>query len=59
VGTDPLVAARRALPASLDRRVRVKELKAGAVQIRLRVPVLIPALSLGSVTAHARFASQA
>ena len=59
VGGDELAAARSALPASLDGRVRV-EATAGdpRVVVRVRVPVVIPGLHLGSITSGSTFASQ-
>ncbi len=57
VGTDELAAARRALPASLDHRVAVDDTD-GGVAVRVRIPTVIPGLRLGSLTAHATFASQ-
>ena len=58
VGADPLRAARGALPASLDRRVRVTRRSTGGVHVRLRIPALVPAVSLGTVSAHADFPPQ-
>lgn len=59
VGADPLSAARGALPASLDRRVRVRASGPGAVEVRLRIPALVAAISPGTITAHAHFTEQA
>jgi Flp pilus assembly protein TadG len=59
VGGDELAAARRALPASLDRRVRVQDAdEDGRSVVRVRVPSVVPGLRLGSVAAHAGFAPQ-
>jgi hypothetical protein len=59
VGADELAAARRALPPSLDRRVKVEEPDAdGRAVVRVRVPSVLPGLRLGAVTAHAGFAPQ-
>jgi hypothetical protein len=58
VGADPLRAARRALPPSFDHRVRLRRGAEHAVELRLRVPAVIPDVSLGSITAHGHFASQ-
>jgi hypothetical protein len=58
IGADVDAAARRSLPGSLDRRVRVRHVDDGVVEVRLRVPALVRAISLGSVTAHARFQEQ-
>ena len=59
VGADIEAAARRSLPSMLDRRVRVRRVDDGSVEVRLRVPALVPAISLGSITAHGHFQSQA
>lgn len=59
VGRPELAAARAALPASLDHRVVVDaEHGAGRVTVRIEVPTVLPGLHLGSLTAHASFASQ-
>jgi hypothetical protein len=59
VGADELAAARRALPPSLDHRVRIAEPDAdGRAVVRVRVPSVVPGLHLGAVTAHAGFARQ-
>lgn len=57
IGAEPLPAARRALPASLDAAVEVEE-GSGGVAVRLAVPAVVPGLDLGSLTARASFASQ-
>lgn len=57
VGGRELAAARRALPASLDRRVAVQD-SAGGVVVRLRIPSILPGLHLGTLTARATFAEQ-
>jgi hypothetical protein len=59
VGSDELAAARRALPPSLDRRVRIAAPDAdGRAVVRVRVPPVLPGLQLGAITAHAGFAPQ-
>ena len=59
VGADELAAARASLPASLDRRVRVGEADgAGRVPVTLRIPVVLPGVRLGALTASAGFAPQ-
>lgn len=57
IGLEALPAARAALPASLDERVAVEETARG-VAVRLTVPGVVPGLSLGTLEAHATFASQ-
>ena len=59
VGADPLAAARRALPAHLDDRVRVRARRAGEVSVRLRIPTVLRALSVGTIRSDARFERQA
>jgi hypothetical protein len=59
VGGDLDAAARRSLPAALDRRVRIRRVDDGSVEVRLRVPAVVRAISLGSVTARAHFQAQA
>jgi TadE-like protein len=58
VGSDPEVAARRSLPGGLERHLHVRRDDDG-VAVRLRIPSLVPAVSLGSLTAHGRFEAQA
>jgi hypothetical protein len=59
IGADELKAARAVLPSSLDRRVSLGgPASEGRVTVRITVPSLVPALRLGSVTAHAGFAPQ-
>ena len=57
VGAELLPAARAALPSSLDDRVVVEETGQG-VEVRLEIPSIVPGLELGTLTAHATFASQ-
>jgi TadE-like protein len=58
VDRDADEAARSALPGRLERGLRVRELDDGAVDVRVRVPLLLE--SLGSVaTVHARAALEA
>ena len=57
IGLEALPAARAALPESLDRRVTVEETARG-VEVRLTVPAVLPGVDLGTLTAHATFASQ-
>jgi hypothetical protein len=59
VGAADRGAARRALPASLDRRFAIGRPDAdGRAVVRVRVPSVVPGLRLGFVTAHAGFAPQ-
>lgn len=58
VGAEDLpTAARRSLPASLDRRVEVEETARG-VEVRIAIPGVLPGIELGTLSAHATFASQ-
>jgi hypothetical protein len=57
VGGDAVAAAQRALPASLDEAVEVEERDDG-VAVHLPVPVVLPGLDLGTLSARATFASQ-
>ncbi|MEJ7892395.1 MAG: TadE/TadG family type IV pilus assembly protein [Solirubrobacteraceae bacterium] len=57
IGLETLPAAQRALPASLDERVRIEEDGAG-VAVHLPVPEILPGVDLGTLTARATFASQ-
>jgi hypothetical protein len=57
VGRDGKAAARSALPRSLRRGMSVKSADGGAVRVRLRVPMIVPAWrSPVSVAATARLA---
>ena len=58
VGGDPKAAARRALPAHLERGLRVVTREGGEVEVRLRGPAIVPALSVGTVSASGRFEAQ-
>ena len=58
VGTDPALAARRALPEHLERDLRVVAHGGGEVRVRLRGPSLVPALSVGAISATGRFEAQ-
>lgn len=42
VGRDPAAAARRSLPRSLERGLRVERVRGGAVRVSVRVPLLLP-----------------
>jgi hypothetical protein len=54
VGADPREAARRHLPARLERGLRVHRTASGAVTVSVRVPAVAGGISLGSVKATAR-----
>jgi hypothetical protein len=58
LGRDPTGAARAHLPASLERGLRVTRPDADAVELSLRIPRVIPAVSLGRVTATGHFRPQ-
>jgi len=59
LGHDPGTAARRVLPAALAERVRAWGDGAGSVTVRLGIPAVVGGIELTSITARARFASQA
>jgi hypothetical protein len=59
VGADARAAARSALPRALERDLRVRPLEDGRVEVRLRVPTVVPSIDVGTLTAHARFQPQA
>lgn len=58
VGGDPLAAARSRLPASLEHGLRVRALGAGAVEVRLAVPLALGHGSLTTITERAAMAPQ-
>ncbi len=58
VDGDERRAARRVLPASLERRLAVREDGDDRVVVRLRIPTVLPGLSLGTLSAGAAFAPQ-
>jgi hypothetical protein len=58
VGADAAAAARRVLPAALERGLDVRRLENGAVVVKVAVPAVIAGWRLGTVTAAARFAPQ-
>jgi hypothetical protein len=58
LGADPAAAARANLPARLERGLRVRDLAAGAVDVSVRLPSVVPGLRLGRVRAAGRFRSQ-
>jgi hypothetical protein len=51
VGADPREAARRHLPARLERGLRVRSTGPGAVTVTVRVPAIVGTVSLGTVDA--------
>jgi len=58
VGADPAAAARAHLPRRLERGLTVDRKAGGAVEVSLRVPVVVRAVRLGRVHAEGRFAPQ-
>jgi hypothetical protein len=54
VGADPGAAARAHLPARLEHGLRVRRVRDGAIEVSVRVPVLLHAVPLGRVHAEAR-----
>jgi hypothetical protein len=58
VGGDRVQAARQALPARLERGLRVRSDRDGAVAVVVGVPAVIGAWRLGTVRASARFEPQ-
>jgi hypothetical protein len=59
LGADPATAARRALPASLRRGLKVDRDGDDGVRVRVVVPVLVSHVKLGHVAARARMEPQA
>ena len=58
VGAGAAAAARAHLPGGLERGLRVQATSGGDVRVSVRVPRILPALSLGHVTATAHFRPQ-
>jgi hypothetical protein len=58
VGRDAGWAARAHLSTALERGLRVRATRSGDVRVWLRIPPVIPALSLGRVGATAHFRPQ-
>ncbi len=59
IGTDPRAAARRVLPAHLERGLEVRrEGGREAVRVAIAIPVVVGAARLGSVSARARLQDQ-
>jgi hypothetical protein len=58
VGADATGAARAHLPSGLEAGLKVQATPAGDVHVSVRIPRLLPALSLGRVTATAHFRPQ-
>lgn len=58
VGGDARGAALAALPDHLEHRLRVRTEGGGRVRLVMRLPVLVPGLSVGALTVDARFAPQ-
>jgi hypothetical protein len=58
VGADPADAARAVLPARLERGLRVRSGRGGAVALVLRVPAALGGGTVASVTTRAHFEAQ-
>lgn len=58
VGSDPGRAARRALPGTLERELKVTPGEGGGVRVTVRIPAVGGILALGGVSATARFEPQ-
>ncbi len=58
VGADSSAAARRALPAALERGLRVHDRGSGTVEVTLRIPRVLGLPLLGQTTATAHFGPQ-
>lgn len=58
VGADAARAARDHLPPSLERGLHVRSEPRGDVRVSLRIPQVLPAVSLGRVAATAHFRPQ-
>jgi hypothetical protein len=58
IGSDPADAARSVLPPRLERGLRVRPLRDGAVELVLRVPAALGDGTVASVTTRARFEAQ-
>jgi hypothetical protein len=58
VGADPAAAARAHLPRGLERGLRISRVGDGAVQVSVRVPAVLAAISPGRVSATGRFRPQ-
>lgn len=59
LGDDPRAAARRVLPGALAERVRATGDGEGSVTVRLPIPAVVGGIDLTTISAKARFASQA
>lgn len=57
LGSPTLVAARAAVPERLRPAVQVRT-RMDAVEVRVRVPRLVPGIAAGTVTARSRFPAQ-
>jgi len=58
IGSDPGASARHRLPRRLERGLRVSEPRSGAVEVSVRIPRLLPWLTLGRAHATVAFRSQ-
>jgi hypothetical protein len=58
VGADPRAAARRVLPARLERGLLVTRVDGAGVRVAITVPAILGGVSLGSVSARAAMQDQ-
>jgi hypothetical protein len=58
VGRDPAIAARAHLPTALESGLRISRPASGAVELSLPIPQVVPAVSLGRVSATGHFREQ-
>lgn len=58
IGGDPARAARRTLPASLQRDLKTVTEDDGAVRVRIRIPSVVADERIGTVSAAATFRDQ-
>ncbi len=58
VGADPVAAARGALPARLERGLRVRRERDGTVEVVLHLPAALGSGTIAPVVARARFEAQ-
>lgn len=59
VGADPRTAAVHHLPRRLERGLAVRDRGASGVEVRIRIPAMLPSVRLGTATASAQFERQA
>ena len=58
IGSDPVPAARGALPPRLEHDLRVRPREDGGVAVTVRIPAVIGGGTMASTTARARFVPQ-